>query len=94
MRRALQYSAVAARTLAVHCEEATLTRGGHAHAGLVATELGLGGWPSLGESLMVSRDLDLAGDAERPVHLMHLSAASRSTTFGGRSTRASGGPAR
>ena len=40
----------------------------------VAAELGLGGWPSLGESLMVARDIDLAGDTGQPVHLMHLSA--------------------
>jgi len=74
MRRALQYNAVTGRMIAVHCEESTLTRGGHAHAGHVAGELGLGGWPSLGESLMVARDLDLAGETGQPVHLMHLSA--------------------
>ena len=74
MRRALQYNAVTGRTIAVHCEEPTLTRGGHAHAGSVATELGIGGWPSLGESLMVARDVDLAEDTGQPVHLMHLSA--------------------
>jgi dihydroorotase len=74
MRRALQYNAVTGRTLAVHCEEASLTRGGHAHAGVVAAELGLGGWPSLGESLMVARDVDLAAETAQPVHLMHLSA--------------------
>jgi dihydroorotase len=74
MRRALQYNAVTGRMIAVHCEEATLTRGGHAHAGTVAAELGLGGWPSLGESLMVARDLELAGETGQPVHLMHLSA--------------------
>jgi len=74
MRRALQYNAVTGRTLAVHCEEPTLTRGGHAHAGHVSAELGLGGWPSLGESLMVARDLELAADTGQPVHLMHLSA--------------------
>jgi dihydroorotase len=74
MRRALQYNAVTGRTIAVHCEEATLTRGGVAHAGAVASELGLGGWPSLGESLMVARDLDLAGETGQAVHLMHLSA--------------------
>jgi dihydroorotase len=74
MLRALQYNAVTGRTLAVHCEEASLTRGGHAHAGVVAAELGIGGWPSLGESLMVARDLDLAGESGQPVHLMHLSA--------------------
>jgi dihydroorotase len=74
MRRALQYNAITGRTIAVHCEEASLTRGGHAHAGAVAAELGIGGWPSLGESLMVARDLDLAADTGQPVHLMHLSA--------------------
>jgi dihydroorotase len=74
MRRALQYNAITGRTIAVHCEEPSLTRGGHAHAGIVAAELGLGGWPSLGESLMVARDVDLAGDTGQPVHLMHLSA--------------------
>ena len=74
MRRALQYNAVTGRMIAVHCEESTLTRGGHAHAGEVAAELGLAGWPSLGESLMVSRDADLAAETGQPVHLMHLSA--------------------
>ncbi len=74
MRRALQYNAVTGLPIAVHCEEPTLTRGGHAHAGAVAAELGIGGWPSLGESLMVARDVDLAADTGRPVHLMHLSA--------------------
>jgi dihydroorotase len=74
MRRALQYNAVTGRTIAVHCEERSLTLGGHAHAGPVAAELGIGGWPSLGESLMVARDVDLAADTHQPVHLMHLSA--------------------
>ena len=74
MRRALQYNALTGRPIAVHCEEQTLTRGGHAHAGAVAAELGIGGWPSLGESLMVARDVDLAADTGQPVHLMHLSA--------------------
>jgi dihydroorotase len=74
MRRALQYNAITGRPLAVHCEEPTLTRGGHAHAGSIAAELGIGGWPSLGESLMVARDVDLARDTAQPVHLMHLSA--------------------
>ena len=74
MRRALEYSTITRRQVAVHCEEPTLTRGGHAHAGLVAAELGLGPWPSLGESLMVARDVALAREAARPIHLMHLAA--------------------
>jgi len=74
MRRALAYSAVADRPLALHCEEPTLTRGGHMHEGSVSAELGLGGWPSVAETVMVERDLALAGYEGRPVHLQHLSA--------------------
>ena len=62
MRRALEYNAITGRPLALHCEEPTLTRGGHMHMGAVSAELGLGGWPSLGESLGVARELSLAAD--------------------------------
>jgi dihydroorotase len=74
MRRALQYSPVAGRRVAVHCEEPTLTRGGHMHEGAVSAELGFTGYPSVGESVMVERDLSLAGFEGRPLHLMHVSA--------------------
>ena len=74
MRRALQYAAVAGRPVALHCEEPSLTRGAHMHEGTVSAELGFGGYPSLGESLMVERDLALAAYERRPLHLMHLSA--------------------
>jgi dihydroorotase len=74
MRRALEYNAITGRRLALHCEEPTLTRGGHMHLGAVSADLGLGGWPSLGESLGVARELSLAADTGQPLHLMHLSA--------------------
>jgi dihydroorotase len=74
IRRALQYSAAAGKPVAVHCEEPTLSRGGHVHEGVVSAELGFGGYPSVGESVMVSRDLALAGYEARPLHLLHLSA--------------------
>jgi dihydroorotase len=74
MRRALEYNAITGRPLALHCEEPTLTKGGHMHMGAVSAELGLGGWPSLGESLCVARELSLAADTRQPLHLMHLSA--------------------
>jgi dihydroorotase len=74
MRRALQYSAVARRTVAVHCEEPALSRDGQMHEGAVSAELGFAGYPSVGESLMVERDLALAAYDRRPLHLMHLSA--------------------
>ena len=75
LRRALQYAAVAERTVALHCEEPTLSGAGQVHEGAVAAELGFAGYPSVAESVMVARDLALARYEERPLHLMHVSAA-------------------
>src|SRR5205085_4696446 len=75
MRRALQYASTTGRPLALHCEEPSLSRGGHVHEGAVAAELGFAAYPSVAESVMVERDLALAAYEEQPVHLMHLSAA-------------------
>ena len=74
MRRALQYSSVTGRRLALHCEEPTLSKAGQMHEGAVSAELGFAGYPSVAESLMVERDLALAGYEGQPLHLMHLSA--------------------
>jgi len=40
----------------------------------LSAELGIGGWPSIAESVMVERDLALAAYEGQPLHLMHLSA--------------------
>jgi len=74
MRRALQYSGLTGLPLALHCEEPELSRDGHAHEGVVSAELGLGPYPSAAESVMVERDVALAGLEEHHIHLMHLSA--------------------
>jgi dihydroorotase len=74
MRRALQYSSVSRRRIAVHCEEPTLSKAGQMHEGAVSAELGFAGYPSVAESLMVERDLALAAFEHQPIHLMHLSA--------------------
>jgi dihydroorotase len=74
MRRALQYGAVTGRPLAVHCEEPTLSRDGQMHEGAVSSELGLTGYPSVAESVMVERDLSLAAYERRPLHVLHVSA--------------------
>ena len=74
MQRALQYSAVTGRLLALHEEEPTLSRDGQMHDGAVSAELGLAGWPSVAESVMIGRDCELAAYEQRPLHIMHLSA--------------------
>jgi dihydroorotase len=75
LQRALQYASITGRPLALHEEEPTLTKGAHMHMGRVSAELGLAGYPSVGESVMVERDLSLAAAERQPLHLMHLSAA-------------------
>ena len=65
MRRALQYAAVAARPLALHEEEPSLSRDGQMHEGAVSAELGFAGWPSVAESAMVERDIALAAYERR-----------------------------
>jgi len=74
LRRALQYSGLTGLPLALHCEEPELSRDGQAHEGVVSAELGLGAYPSAAESVMVGRDLAIAANEDRPIHLMHLSA--------------------
>jgi dihydroorotase len=74
LRRALQYSAVAGRPVALHCEEPSLSRGGQMHEGAASAALGFGGYPSVAESVMVARDLAVARYEGRPVHVLHLSA--------------------
>jgi dihydroorotase len=74
MRRALQYHAITGRRLALHEEEPTLSRSAQMHEGPVSAELGLAGYPSVAESLMVERDLSLAAYEGQPLHLLHLSA--------------------
>ena len=75
LRRALQYSSITGRLLALHCEEPTLSRGGHVHEGVVAAELGFAGYPSVAESVDVERNLALAAYEGQPLHVQHLSAA-------------------
>jgi dihydroorotase len=75
MRRALQYASITGRKLALHCEERSLSHDGHVHEGAVAAELGFHGYPSVAESVMVERDLALAGFEGQPIHLLHLSSA-------------------
>jgi len=75
MRRALQYASITGRKLALHCEEPTLSHGGHVHEGRVAAEVGFAGYPSVAESVAVERDLALAAYEAQPLHILHLSAA-------------------
>lgn len=77
MRRAYEYSAGLSDeypiTLAQHCEVERLTAGAVMHEGECCSRLGLPGWPSIAEELMVHRDIELVRLTGGRAHLLHLS---------------------
>ncbi|CAN5418465.1 dihydroorotase [soil metagenome] len=75
MRRALEYALGLGITLAQHCEVERLTEGAVMHEGSCCSRLGLPGWPSIAEELMVHRDIELVRLTGAPMHLLHLSTA-------------------
>jgi len=48
---------------------------GHIHEGVVSTTLGLKGIPTIGENLMLQRDIELTRYANSRYHAMHISSA-------------------
>jgi dihydroorotase len=75
MRRALEYARAFDLPLIDHCEEPTLAEGAVMNEGPVATILGLRGNPTVGEAVMVERDILLAELTRGRVHIAHISAA-------------------
>jgi dihydroorotase len=75
MRRAMEYGKGLGITLAQHCEVASLTKGAVMNECQCCTSLGLPGWPSIAEELMVYRDIELARLTGARVHFLHLSTA-------------------
>lgn len=75
MRRALEYSRQLGITLAQHCEVARLTEGAVMHEGACCSSMGVPGWPSIAEELMLHRDIELVRLTGAPMHFLHLSTA-------------------
>jgi dihydroorotase len=80
LAHALRYAGMLGRPVVEHAEETALTAGAEAHEGLVASVLGLRGWPAAAEEAVVARDLAVLADVVRDVpgarlHLTHLSTA-------------------
>lgn len=75
MRRALEYAAMTRRPVIQHAESMSLSRGGVMNEGFVSTSLGMPGIPSVGEEIIVARDLHLVGFTGSPYHVAHISTA-------------------
>jgi dihydroorotase len=74
MRRALEYAGMFNLTIMDHCQDYNLVGKGVMHEGAVSTVLGLPGWPSAGEEIIVQRNALLAELTGTPIHCQHLSA--------------------
>ena len=76
MRRALEYAAsLPGAVVAQHAEDETLAAGGHMHEGAWSSRLGIPGRPSVAETVIVARDIELCAVTGTPVHFLHCSAA-------------------
>jgi dihydroorotase len=75
MRRALEYAKMFDLPVMDHCQDYSLVTQGVMHEGRWSTSLGLQGWPSAGEEMVVARNILLAELTGARVHCQHLSAA-------------------
>lgn len=75
MRRALEYAGNWDLPVIDHCEDLCLAEGGMMHEGYFSTLLGLRGIPSMSEDVIVRRDIIIAAEIGRRVHIAHLSTA-------------------
>lgn len=76
MRMALEYAKAFDIVISQHAQEASLSEGWQMHEGPYSALLGLRGTPAEAESVIVARDLLLAGLTGGRLHVTHVSAAS------------------
>ncbi len=74
MRKALEYSRMFNAPIVSHAQDMELSGNGVMHEGYYSTLLGLPGIPSVAESVMVARDIELARFTGGHVHFAHLTA--------------------
>jgi dihydroorotase len=75
MRRALEYAKMFNLPVMDHCQDYNLVGKGVMNEGYWSNVLGLPGWPSIGEEIIVQRNVQLAELCGTPIHCQHLSAA-------------------
>ncbi|MBX3270090.1 MAG: dihydroorotase [Sandaracinaceae bacterium] len=73
MRRALEYARTFDLLVSQHCEDHHMTARAPMNEGPIATRLGVNGWPSAAEDVIVARDLILAELTGARYHVAHLS---------------------
>jgi dihydroorotase len=75
MRRAVEYAKMFNLPVMDHCQDASMTSGAVMHEGYWSLRLGLKGWPSAAEDLIVARNVVLANHLDAHIHMQHVSSA-------------------
>ena len=69
----LEYAAMFDCPVISHAEDESLASDGYMHEGAVSAVLGLPGRPAVAEEIAIARDITLAGYANAPLHIAHVS---------------------
>ena len=75
MRRALEYVKQFDGVIAQHAQDPRLTEGSQMNEGIVASTLGLKGWPAVAEESIIARDILLANMVGARLHICHVTTA-------------------
>ena len=75
MRRAVEYAHMFNLPVMDHCQDARMTKGAVMHEGFWSLKLGLKGWPSAAEDLIIARNVVLSRHFDTHIHMQHVSSA-------------------
>jgi len=75
MRRAVEYARMFNLPVMDHCQDASMTQGSVMHEGYWSLRLGLKGWPSAAEDLIIARNVVLSRQFDAHIHMQHVSSA-------------------
>jgi dihydroorotase len=75
LRYALEYAKITGKQIINHAEDPALKGDGIINEGIVSTQLGIPGNPTIAEEIMIARDLKLAEFLKSRIHVPHVTAA-------------------
>jgi len=73
LRRAMEYSSMLGKPIIQHAEDMYLSKGGVMNEGFISTKLGMPPIPSIAETIIIARDIQLANYTRSQYHAAHVS---------------------
>lgn len=73
MRRAVEYARMFDLPVMDHCQDASMTEGSVMNEGYWSLKLGLKGWPSAAEDMIIARNVVLSKHFDAHIHMQHVS---------------------